>query len=332
MSKYQFKVNGKVVSAKELYERGLVDYIDDVYNAKMKNWFKDFDSFDIRRGDSAKLIKKLPNKSIKLFYGSPPYPNAKRSYGNWKTSEYLARMKPYFKNIKDKMRDDGFIVINVKANRDTATSTRSSQRSLVVEKLAIQMQEEYELYCVDIEIWVKTNPVPTGVRVAAQDAYEYMLWFSVNPKWAINIDEIRRPYKESTLKTYENTIYKKRGENNPQYVSRDKKIIPNEKGALPINVVIGATSTKSVNHPACQPGYLPERYIKACTSEGDIVFDPWNGSGTTGIEAIALNRKYIGFDLDQDYVDLSINYMSNFLIDDKYVELQQQIKELENDN
>lgn len=277
----------------------------------MKNWFKNFDNFDIRKGDSAKLIKKLPNKSIKLFYGSPPYPNAKRSYGNWKTSQYLDKMKPYLENIKDKMTDDGFIIINLKANRDQAGRGKSSQRSLIVEKLAIEMNEKYGLYCVDIEIWVKTNPVPTGIRVAAQDAYEYVLWFSVSPKWKINIDEIRRPYKESTLKTYENTTFKKRNENSPQYVSKDKMIEANELGALPINVVIGSSSIKSVNHPACQPGYLPERYIRATTNEKDIVFDPWNGSGTTGVEALKLNRKYIGFDLNQDYVDLTIDFLSN---------------------
>lgn len=279
----------------------------------MKKWFKDFDKFDIRKGDSAKLIKQLPNKSIKLFYGSPPYPNAKRSYGNWKTNEYLEKMRPYFENIKEKMTDDGFIIINVKANRDEASNGRSSQRSLIVEKLAIEMNEKYDLYCVDIEMWVKTNPVPTGVRVAAQDAYEYILWFSVSPKWEINIDDIRRPYKESTLKTYQNTTYKKRSENSPQYVSKDKKINPNELGALPTNVIIGSSSTKSVNHPACQPGYLSERYIKAATNENDIVFDPWNGSGTTGVETLRLNRRYIGFDLSQDYVDLTISYLKNVL-------------------
>lgn len=281
----------------------------------VKNWFNEFKNFDVRVGDSTKLIKKLPDKSIKLFYGSPPYPNAKRSYGVWKTKDYLKKMEKYFLNVKDKMKDDGFIVINVKANRDPATKNSSSQRSLVVEKLAIEMQEKYNLYCVDIEIWVKTNPVPTGVRVAAQDAYEYVLWFSVSPKWEINIDDIRRPYKESTLKTYDNTIYRKRGPGSPQYVSKDKKIEPNELGALPINVVIGSSSTKSVNHPACQPGYLPERYIKATTNEGDIVFDPWNGSGTTGVESINLKRKYIGFDLDDEYVTLTNNILSKLDIE-----------------
>lgn len=275
----------------------------------MKMWFRDFEDFDVRVGKSEKLIKSLPDKSIKLFYGSPPYPNAKRSYGVWKTEEYLDKMHPYLKNIKSKMRDDGFIVINVKANRDKATKNKNSERSLIVEKLAIQMQEKYELYCVDIEIWVKTNPVPTGVRIAAQDAYEYMLWFSVSPKWEINLDSIRRPYKEATLKTYDNTVFRKRSANSPQYVTKDKKIAPHAEGALPVNVIIGSSSVKSVNHPACQPGYLPERYILATTNEGDIVFDPWNGSGTTGIEALKLNRKYIGFDLNDEYISLTKKHL-----------------------
>lgn len=272
----------------------------------MKNWFKDNDNFDIRQGDSLDLIQTLPDKSIKLFYGSPPYPNAKRSYKTWKSEDYLNIFSEYITKIKPKMRDDGFVVINVKANRDKETTKINSQRSLIVEKLAIELNEKHQLYCVDIEIWVKTNPVPTGIRVAAQDAYEYILWFSISPKWTINLDEIRREYKSSTLSTYKNTTYKKRSENSPQYVSRDKIIKPNPKGALPVNVLIGASSTKRVNHPACQPGYVPVKYILATTSEGDIVFDPWNGSGTTGIEALTLGRKYIGFDLYPQYVDFTI--------------------------
>ena len=48
----------------------------------------------------------------------------------------------------------------------------STTRSLVIEKLAIMMEEHWGLHCVDIEVWVKENPVTTGLREACQDAYE----------------------------------------------------------------------------------------------------------------------------------------------------------------
>src|SRR5690606_28509989 len=128
--------------------------------------------FTIINGDSSKLIKKIDDGSIKLAYGSPPYPNAKRNYRTWKNDEYIDEIKPFIKDIIPKLTPDGFLVINVKANRIQGNKDKSSERSLVVERLMIYLKDYFELYCVDIEIWVKKNPVPTGVRVAAVDAYE----------------------------------------------------------------------------------------------------------------------------------------------------------------
>lgn len=251
--------------------------------------------------DGAEGLKSLPDKSIKLIYGSPPYPNAERDYGVWRSDEYIEKMAPFIDAAKDKLTNDGFIVINVKANREKATSKASTKRSLVVEKLAILLEERWGFFCVDIEIWVKDNPVPTGLRVACQDAYEQNLWFSKSPKWKIDIDAIRRPYEESSLKAYETTEYKPRT-NGLSYVRKAKRIIPNPQGALPLNIIRGAVSAKQEQHQAVQPGYLPEKYIKACTKKGDIVVDPWLGTGTTGVAALSLERNFIGFDISKDYV------------------------------
>ena len=50
------------------------------------------------------------------------------------------------------------------------------------------------------------------------------------------------------------------------------------------------------------PGYIPEKYIKATTEIGDLVVDPWMGTGTTGVEALKLGRKFIGFDIFEEYI------------------------------
>lgn len=254
--------------------------------------------------DGAKGLMSLPDKSVKLVYGSPPYPNAERDYGVWKSSEYIEKISPFIDAAYQKLTDDGFLVINVKANREKATSKTSTKRSLVIEKLAILLEEKWGFHCVDIEIWVKDNPVPTGLRVACQDAYEQNLWFSKSPKWKIDIDAIRRPYEESSLKAYETTEYRPRTNGLP-YVRKVKKIAPNPNGALPLNVIRGAVSGKQELHQAVQPGYLPEKYIKACTKKGDLVVDPWLGTGTTGVAALSLERKFIGFDLSEEYVQHS---------------------------
>ncbi|WP_302364496.1 DNA-methyltransferase [Pyramidobacter piscolens] len=254
--------------------------------------------------DGAAGLMSLPEKSVKLLYGSPPYPNAERNYGVWKTGEYIEKIAPFIDGAKHALRDDGFLVINVKANREKKTSKTSPRRSLVIEKLAIMLEENWGLYCVDIEIWVKGNPAPTGLRCACQDAYEQNLWFSVSPKWEINIDAIRSPYESHSLATYNDYEYKPRS-NGLTYVRKNKRIQANPLGALPQNVIHGGVSAVKGIHQAVQPLYLPEKYIKATTSEGDIVVDPWLGSGTTGVAALSLGRKFIGFDVYQEYVDIS---------------------------
>jgi DNA modification methylase len=259
-------------------------------------------NYAVRRMDGAKGMLLLPDKSIKLIYGSPPYPNAEREYGVWRSSEYIRKMSPFLDSACLKLRDDGFIVINVKANREKSTSKCSSKRSLVIEKLAIEMEETWGLHCVDIEIWVKENPVPTGLRVACQDAYEQNLWFSKSSKWTINIDAIRRPYESHSVQTYETYEYKPRSNGNT-YVRKNKRIAPNPLGALPKNIISGGVSARIDDHPATQPLYLPQKYIKATTAENDLVVDPWMGSGTTGYAALSLGRRFVGFDVVEEYVE-----------------------------
>ncbi len=277
----------------------------------MSNFFLNNRPFFIKNIDGVKGILLLPEKSVKLLYGSPPYPNAERNYGNWTSKEYLGKIEPFISTSLNKIKDDGFIVLNIKANREKQKPNHNTTRSLVVERLAIFLEESLGLYCVDIEIWVKNNPVSTGLRVACQDAYEQILWFSKNPKWKINLDAIRRPYSEKTLKIYENQEFKPRS-NGLTYVRKKKKIFPNPLGALPINVIKGGVSSKKENHQAIQPGYIPEKYIKATTEIGDIVMDPWMGSGTTGIEALKLGRKFIGFDIFPEHVEIATQFLNNY--------------------
>lgn len=254
--------------------------------------------------DGAAGLNALEKGSVKLIYGSPPYPNAERNYGIWKEEDYIKHISPFIDGAKHALADDGFLVINVKANRSKTTATKASKRSLIVEKLAILLEEKWGFSCVDIEIWVKGNPAPTGLRVACQDAYEQILWFSNSPKWEINIDAIRRPYADHSLDLYKDYEYKAR-ENGLTYVRKNKSIAPNPLGALPQNVITCGVMPNKTTHQAVQPLMLPEKYIKACTSVGDIVVDPWLGSGTTGEAAITLERRFVGFDIFPEYVSMS---------------------------
>jgi len=66
-------------------------------------------------------------------------------------------------------------------------------------------------------------------------------------------------------------------------------------------------------HPTQKPLKLLERILLASTNEGDVVLDPFNGSGTTGVAALRLDRKYIGIDISEEYLDLTIKRLEDEL-------------------
>ena len=83
--------------------------------------------------------------------------------------------------------------------------------------------------------------------------------------------------------------------------------------ALPSNVLHFSPETMNVNHPAPCPIDLPAFFIKAFTDEGDLVYDPFMGSGTTAEAALRLNRKFIGSELNKGYVKVANDRISELL-------------------
>lgn len=71
-------------------------------------------------------------------------------------------------------------------------------------------------------------------------------------------------------------------------------------------------SAKRVGHPAPFPEELPYRFIQLYTFEGDVVLDPFCGSGTTCIAALKTGRHYVGFDINEDYVKLARERINEF--------------------
>jgi len=89
------------------------------------------------------------------------------------------------------------------------------------------------------------------------------------------------------------------GKNISNWVGRDK--------VFPTNVIHMATECANKNHSAVFPLELPKWFIKLFTQPGDVVLDPFVGSGTTALAALQLGRKYVGIDLNPEYVDISRN-------------------------
>jgi DNA modification methylase len=100
---------------------------------------------------------------------------------------------------------------------------------------------------------------------------------------------------------------KKRYARSKDDIDEYKDWSPNEKGALPTTLINISSESKKIfdNHVAVYPVEFAKYFINGSTKEGDIVLDPFMGSGTTAVAANSVNRNYIGFELQKEYVNLS---------------------------
>lgn len=89
------------------------------------------------------------------------------------------------------------------------------------------------------------------------------------------------------------------GKNIANWVGRDK--------AYPTNVLHLATECNNKNHSAAFPKELPTWFIKLFTERGDLVLDPFAGSGTTCVAAYELERNYVGIELKEDYYEIALS-------------------------
>jgi DNA modification methylase len=100
--------------------------------------------------------------------------------------------------------------------------------------------------------------------------------------------------------------------NNSGFGTNDKRL-NNLDLALPGNVLYMAGETTNVGHPAPFPFNLPLFFIKAFTDEGDLVYDPFLGSGTTAEVCLKMGRNFIGSEILQEYVDIAEKRIEPYL-------------------
>ncbi|HKJ33429.1 MAG TPA: site-specific DNA-methyltransferase, partial [Balneolales bacterium] len=145
-------------------------------------------------------------------------------------------------------------------------------------------------------------------------SHESIIHFRKSKNFTLNIDDVRIPYNEHTLK------YPKRTQaNSSQYNNgNNKKYVwePNPKGAKPKDVLeiptLSNGSWERMDHPTQKPVELVKKFILASTNEGDLVIDPFGGSGTTYAVAEAYDRNWLGTEISNDYCEMIKKRVTNF--------------------
>lgn len=234
--------------------------------------------------DNVYGMHKLPDECIDLTVTSPPYDNLRTYHG------YAFDFENVVKELYRVTKEGGVVVWIVGDATINGSETGTSFKQALY-----FMEVGFKLH--DTMIWRKTNPMPKVKTKRYFDCFEYMFIFCKNKINSFN------PIMQKTRfggKEYHSTCKNMGGENG----RTEKKFILN-KYRYKDNIWDLAVAQNKTGHPAVFPESLVRDHILSWSNEGDIVLDPFMGSGTTAKVAMALNRNYIGFEISKEYCDMA---------------------------
>jgi len=286
-------------------------------------------------GDCRETLKQFDEKA-RVCVTSPPYYGL-RDYGGENNQigmeqtpeDYVDEMVKVFRLVRDNLTDDGTLWLNIgdsyynyrsdgnypkqtvsKTRQDLPTKTPVRGNKLEGYKskdligipwlLAFALRKDGWYLRQDI-IWHKPNPMPESVEDRCTKSHEYIFLLSKNKNYYYNNEAIKEPVKQDWgTRDRTNGKYHNEGTGLQPHSGLTKSYTKKNKRSV-------WTVTKKPYkgaHFATFPPELIEPCIKAGSEVGDIILDPFMGSGTTAMVAKMLDRYYIGCELHEDYGNL----------------------------
>lgn len=241
------------------------------------------------QGDCLEIMKQMPDKCVDLTVTSPPYDNL-RDYKGY-SFDFENTAKELYRITKD-----GGVVVWVVGDavvNGSETGT-SFKQALYFKEIGFNLH--------DTMIYQK-DTIPFPERNRYNQSFEYMFVLSRGKPKAFNpLKEATKGYKPSPTSTT-------RGKDGKLETLKYRQGLE-EKSLSNIwkfNVGYNKSTQDLIafDHPAMFPEKLAQQHIVSWSSEGDIVFDPMNGSGTTTKCAKNLGRKFIGCDVSEEYCEIA---------------------------
>lgn len=168
-------------------------------------------------------------------------------------------------------------------------------------RLAFALQDDGWILRQDI-IWDKSNCMPESVRDRCTKSHEYIFLFAKRQRYYFNAEAIKEPIANSTIDRLAQDIEHQSGSARAHGGTKIMKAVYRNKRSV---WNMPTTSGSGKNHYATFPDELAVNCILAGTAEGDVVLDPFVGSGTTCRVANRYGRQYIGIDLNPAYCKAS---------------------------
>jgi len=233
----------------------------------------------IHQGDCLKFIPELPNSFVDMVITSPPYlvgmkydvyddSKLKLSY-----DKFIAWLRDIFRNLKPKMVKGGRICINIGDGKNGGVPTHSDITQFMCKELGYLIKTTI--------VWDKSQ---TGNRTA------WGSWRSpANPSF---------PTPFEYVLVFCNEQQNKDGKREDITISSEEFVAD----SLALWKFPGETQMKKFGHPAMFPVKLPYKLIQMLSYKGDIILDPFAGIGSTCVAAELLRRRWVGFELSENYV------------------------------
>ena len=259
-------------------------------------------------GDCIKILPKLPRNSVDLIVTSPPYAdNRKSTYGGIPIKTYVKWFLPISSQLKRVLKPNGSFILNIKERAE------NGERGTYVIELILEMRKQGWLWTEEY-IWHKKNSFPGKWPNRFRDSWERCLHFTKQKKFKMYQNSVKIPmgdWAEKRLKKLSETDMKR---DESKVKSGFGKKIQNWVGksmVYPDNVLYFATVCDNRNHSAAFPSDLPNWFIKLFSKKGDIILDPFLGSGTTALAAKTLQRHYVGMESNSQYYKVALKNIAS---------------------
>lgn len=260
-------------------------------------------NFEYKCIDCLDYCKNLPDESIKLIITSPPY-NIGKEY------ETKLSLDNYIKSMEDILSELVRILAN---NGSLCWQVGNYVEHGEIFPLDIYFYPMFKKLGLKLRnriIWHFGHGLHCTKRFSGR--YETILWFTKSDNYTFNLDSVRIPSKYPGKKHF-------KGDKKGQLSGNPKGKNPEDIWELTINKLeddwenliwdipnVKNNHPEKVDHPCQFPVELTERCILALTNDGDSVFDPFAGVGSSLIGAIKNNRIGIGTEINQKYIDIGL--------------------------
>ncbi|MFB7919374.1 DNA-methyltransferase [Streptomyces sp. NPDC056061] len=266
------------------------------------------DRVQLLTGDALEKISGLAAGSVQTIVTSPPYFGLRDyghpgQYGQERTlADYVIRLTALFDEARRVLADDGTLWLNL----GDAYGPRK-QLMGVPWRVAFALQDSGWTLRNSI-VWHKPNAMPSNVKDRMGSRHENIFLFSKGSRYFFDLDAVRVPYTGD--RKLSRRVHKSANKANTARGVWGLDEAQASRGRNPGDVWSISTRPYPAAHFATFPVDIPERCIKASSRLGDTVLDPCSGSGTTGMAALGLGRRYIGIDIRSEYHELAMDRMA----------------------